>query len=342
MPRLTSLDAVMFPVDEWPLYVSVFERGRERRVRVPRKRALVDRDSGRVVGVVGPAYRLVTNREALALAYECCRSVFPDTEPSEWQPARVDAPSTAGHCRIDLAHNTTALDFSFVPPGERPEAFGPFIRVTNSYNGLRALGFDIGFYRKVCRNGLIAPESIVRFRFNHQRGALREAVQFRVARERLAQFTALFTDSLARLHACPVPAAHFLPLLRGVLMVRPPRRPDPGSVEAGDWAALAAHLREVCRRYARELGENAYALFNAITEFASHPPPNRCLHRDSHRLQQLAGAWLGAFNAASRRPGFSILGQVREFAIARAKADRARSQGSPVQGRLVPIAGAAG
>ena len=30
-----------------------------------------------------------------------------------------------------------------------------FIRLTNSYNGLRAPAFDIGFHRKVCKNGLI-------------------------------------------------------------------------------------------------------------------------------------------------------------------------------------------
>jgi hypothetical protein len=53
---------------------------------------------------------------------------------------------TAGHCFIDLVHNSAALDFTGVPVQGRPEAFGPFIRVTNSYNGLRALAFNIGFF----------------------------------------------------------------------------------------------------------------------------------------------------------------------------------------------------
>jgi len=73
----------------------------------------------------------------------------------------------AGYCHIDLIHNSAALDFTFVPPHQRPEAFGPFIRVTNSYNSLRALAFDIGFYRKVCKNGLIIPDTIIRFKFNN-------------------------------------------------------------------------------------------------------------------------------------------------------------------------------
>jgi hypothetical protein len=65
------------------------------------------------------------------------------TSSSEWEAKAVDAPSTGGHCCIDLVHNSTILDFSLVSPAGRPDVFGPFIRVTNSYNGLRALAFDI-------------------------------------------------------------------------------------------------------------------------------------------------------------------------------------------------------
>ena len=48
-------------------------------------------------------------------------------------------------------------------------------------------------------------------------------------------------------------------------------------------------------RHATDLGENAYAAFKAVTEFASHPPENRCVHRDRHSLQCLAGSWLTSF-----------------------------------------------
>ena len=51
--------------------------------------------------------------------------------------------------------------FSLVSPQGRPDVFGPFIRVTNSYNALRALVFDIGFFRKVCTNGLILRDAII-------------------------------------------------------------------------------------------------------------------------------------------------------------------------------------
>jgi hypothetical protein len=80
----------------------------------------------------------------------------------------------------------------------------------------------------------------------------------------------------------------------------------PGSREANDWAMLSAHITELCDRYARELGENAYAVFNAVTEFASHPPSNRHVHRERNSLQRLAGTWLSSFSQQCRQPAFNL------------------------------------
>lgn len=168
-----------------------------------------------VLGVVSRSYRLVTNREALEMAAQCCRAVFPETKASEWEVKAADAPATAGYCHIDLVHNSTALDFSFVAATDRPEAFGPFIRVTNSYNGLRALAFDIGYYRKVCRNGLILPGSIIRFKFVHSRRGIGETVNFDIAHDRLAKLKADLGDLFGTLRECKMPRADFGALVRG-------------------------------------------------------------------------------------------------------------------------------
>lgn len=213
---------------------------------------------------------------------------LPETKPGEWEVKAIDAPSTAGYCHIDLVHNSTALDFTFVQADQRPDAFGPFIRVTNSYNGLRALGFDIGFFRKVCKNGLIVPDTIIRFKFTHSRRDIGETIQFHIAHDRLSKFRTAFTDYLGNLRNCAVPRPQFEPLIRGVLLLRPPQPERLDTREAADWQALGSHLTEMSNRYAGELGDNAYATFNAITEFASHPPVNRCVHRDRNSLQRLA------------------------------------------------------
>lgn len=197
MPRLTNLDDVLFPVEEHPVFVSVTDKSTERRLAVPDKKAIVNRTTNRVLGVMSRDYRLVSNAEALDMAYKCCRTLFPETKPGEWEVKAIDAPSTAGYCHLDLLHNSTALDFNAVPAAQRPELFGPFIRVTNSYNGLRALRFDIGFYRKVCKNGLIIPDVIIRFEFPHLHRDIGKTIEFKVAHEQLAKFRTTFTDSLA-------------------------------------------------------------------------------------------------------------------------------------------------
>ena len=136
MARLTQLDDVIFPVEEHPVFVSVKTESGEHRLSVPAKKAIINSKSNRVLGVVSSGYRLVTNQQVLDWAYQCCRTVFPETKPQEWKVGATDAPETGGHCFIDLVHNSTVLDFSVVPAKDRPDNFGPFIRVTNSYNGL--------------------------------------------------------------------------------------------------------------------------------------------------------------------------------------------------------------
>ena len=60
--------------------------------------------------------------------------------------------------------------------------------------------------------------------------------------------------------------------------------------------SLSTHVRASCERYAAKLGENAYAVFNAITDFSSHPPANRSVCRERHSLQRLAGSWRSDFS----------------------------------------------
>jgi hypothetical protein len=306
MPRLTKLEDVWFPVEEYPIFAVAHRPSGERRLPVPDKKALVNSKTSRVLGVVSRDYQLVTNEQALEWARECYKTVFPKTQPAEWDVSATDAPSTGGHCRIDLVHRSATLDFADVRPGKRPQVFGPFIRVTNSYNGLRALAFDIGFYRKVCRNGLIAPDTIIRFTFSHQRRDLGSGIRFDVAHDRLEKLQARLGEYFAAVHTCSVPRVAFEPMLRGVLLLHRPATLKPNTREADDWEALQQHLRELSDRYALELGESAYGVLNAITDFASNPPANRHVHRDRHSLQRLAGTWLSEFSQTCQQPDFSL------------------------------------
>jgi len=313
MPRLTKIDDILFPVEVHPVFVGVKTKSAERFLSVSGKKAIVNARNNRVLGIVGKGYRLVTNKQALNWAYQCCQTVFPETKPAEWNVKTSDAPGTGGHCFIDLAHNSTALDFEFVPAKDRPDTFGPFIRVTNSYNGLRALSFDIGFYRKVCSNGMIIPESIIRFKFTHSQKDIGEAISFKVSQERLSEIKSSFNEYFEVLRACKISRSKFEPLFCGVLKIRKPKKMKPQSMMAVDWDALSQHIGALCGRYAEELGENAYAVFNAITEFSSHPPQNKCVHRERHSFQKLAGEWLSKFSKECSSTFFTLSSYFEEL-----------------------------
>lgn len=324
MARLNKIEDIDFLVSEHPVYVITGNGDREKRLLVRDKKALVNDRNQRVLGIVSQSYRVVSNAEAIDMAHQCCRAVFPETKEVEWQINQVDAPSTAGYCHIDLVHNTSLLEFKDVPPDQKPDIFGPFIRVTNSFNGLRALGFDIGFYRKVCKNGLILPETVIRFKFSHSRQEIGKTLRFQVEKSRLDQLKMTFTESVAQLRSCAVELPQFEPLVCAVLQLRPPKSVaaeglfdneivDSDKAAHPEWVALQKRLGDLNSRYANELGNNAYAAFNVVTEFASRPLINRCVRRDRHGMQRLAGAWLAGFNSACKQPGFSIANHLQKL-----------------------------
>ena len=303
MPRLHELDEVMFGVAMRPLYVRVGNQ------EVPARdsQAIVEMPSGRVVSVVGRGYRLVSHAEALGLAHACARAAFPETKPGEWQVASVDAPSTGGTCFIDLAHNSAALDFSGLAANDKPEVYGPFVRVTNSYNRTRALCFDIGYSRKVCKNGLILRSSLISFKMSHQRREIREAVKFEIAHDRLAKQKQDFQAFLARLQACAVPSNAIADFASDVLGFQAPPAdlPRPGARWTA-WETLRQQVAAASHRYEQDLGANAYAVLNVVTEFASRPPDNILVRRDRHSLQRRAGEWATQFSAKCAEERFNL------------------------------------
>ena len=303
MPRLHELQEVMFEVATRPLFVKVGNR------EVPARdsQAIVEFPSGRVLSVVGRGYKLVSHAEALGLAHDCARAAFPETKPGEWQVASVDAPSTGSTCFIDLAHNSAALDFSGLAANDKPEVYGPFVRVTNSYNRTRALCFDIGYSRKICKNGLIMKSSLISFKMNHQQREIREAVKFEIAHDRLAKQKQDFQAFLGRLRACPVPTTAISGFASDVLGFRPPLAALPRTdTRWAAWGALSQVVAEASRRYEQDLGANAYAVLNVVTELASRPPDNALVRCDRHALQRKAGEWASAFAAVCVEKEFDL------------------------------------
>ena len=314
MPRIISPDDLFFPVDTRPIYTRWGSGGSAREIPISGRLAVVNVMSNEVLGVVGKNYRLVTNHEACAYARKCAQAVFQDTAEDEWEIFAADAPKSGIYCHIDLRHKTGKLDFGYVMVGEReevPDAYGPYIRVTNSYNGQRALRFTIGCYRKVCKNGLTARGDLVSFSFAHTRDNIQSEIEFVVNHERVRGMQQEFKDSFDALRRYRFERKHGKGLVQAILAIRMPVKAKdddekPFNAFQRDWFRLDGYVDSLYTKYAVKLGDNAYAALQAATELASHPTENLCLRKDRNMLQRLAGEWLVDFRHRCQEKEFDL------------------------------------
>ena len=76
-----------------------------------------------------------------------------------------------------------------------------------------------------------------------------------------------------------------------------PKTPDDLSARREElFEPLKLDAEARVQKYAEEMGANAYALFNAVTDFASRPPGLRDFRRSQHSMQTQAGRWLREFD----------------------------------------------
>ena len=314
MRRITNPDELFFPVTTQPVYTRTADIHLGIEIPISNRRAVVNVSTNEVLGVVGKDYRLVTNREACAYARQCAKAVFPNTIEDEWETFSADAPQSGIYCHIDLRHRTTALDFNYVMVGTReevPDAYGPYIRVTNSYNGQRALRFAIGYYRKVCANGLTARDDIISFSFAHTRENIQTTIDFIVDHDRVQKMQRQFTDAFDALRLYIIDHQYGKELVKAALAIRMPQNAKEHENQnfnafQRDWFRLDGYIESLYTKYADKLGENSYAVLQAATELASHPIENLCLRKDKHTLQRLAGEWLIDFKEQCLEEEFTV------------------------------------
>jgi len=326
MARITSIDNLLFPTEEHPIFAHIRSTDGERRVRVPERKAIVNATTGNVIGVVSHDYKLVTNKEALDLGKRCCQDLFEDIKDKEWVVFKADAPSTGSYCHIDLIHKTFVMNFFDTP--QRKETYVPYVRVTNSYNALRALRFDVGFCRKLCSNGVVFESETISFRYSHTRDAMPANINFEIQKGKLKKMQNDFAAYISTLQNLAISAGDALNLLTAVIGI-----PDsaalelePGSKEQAEFDRLRAHVSGLVSDYRADLGDNAFSLFNAITDLASNPPQNRFLRKDVNAMQRAAGYWIRDFTGKCVAPGFAVPTYIAALRQTRAEQAKAASE----------------
>ena len=301
--RISDYRKLMFPVRTVNVFAELRDGVQASRQRIPGKKAIVNCTNDKVISVVSDEYQVVTNRDALDYGFRCCEAAFPDIPRSAWDVTSADAPLSGGHCHLDLAHNSALLRFDSVSAGQRPDTYGPFVRVANSYNRKRALGFTIGFMRKICSNGMIVPQSSISFSLDHNTRRMRERIEFETSRTQFQSLKTRFLAFLEPLQKCAIPTEFFRPISLLALRIPTPKDPSKRGQEA--WDDFNIYVQWLSEEYIHEVGENAYALLNVVSDLASRPSEAGLRRRERHSLQRLAGAWLAAFSSECKSVSFN-------------------------------------
>jgi hypothetical protein len=303
MKHTPSIQDLLFGVDQVPVEAVIGTNGHTRRITIPSKKALVNQHSGQILGVVSRDYRVVTNQEAVDLAREACRIAFPGVSPMEWEAKRASAPRTLSYAHIDLMHRTHVLNYYDTAVG-KDDPFTPFLRVTNSFNGARALRFDIGFMRKHCSNGVIFEEEVATIRASHSAEALAQ-LKVEIKSRSLPKMWEEFSQFLSRVRSIDMTPEQSNLALNTVLRLPDPKPDDKLSRKEG-LHTLSTDFSNRLTRYRTQLGPNAYAVFNTLTDIAARPPESVHFQKNRDTIEKRSGLWLKELACQSQVAGFDL------------------------------------
>jgi hypothetical protein len=295
-----TLQDALFAVEERPVGVGLrVGAGAEQVFQLQdRHKAIVDSTSGRVFAIVTRDYRLITNAEAIDLGRECFTRVFGADTGERMEFFNLVRSKSGSFCHIDFTVARTS-------PAREPEWLA-FLRVTNSYNRMRSLQFAVGLCRGICRNGVIFGKRSIEFRAPHVRREVERAMNFHLNFSSMEELRAEFEGWLGVLRRTKVAPEDLFPLTVDALALPLEARNWRGTGARARFAEAVEAVERVGARYRSELGDNAYAAFNLITDLASRPPKGLGSAASVDRLQRHAADWAERFSVEAASGDFVL------------------------------------
>ena len=307
-----------FPVTVRPAF---WMDARDKQHYIPGQKVLVDAERDYPLAVVSERYHLITNEEAYRMADVIVRGVFGGYTLGDFQCYNIMMPSTRSSCRMDfiIPHN------QFSAFGDRRESYTPFLRISNSYNRTLVLRYEIGFCRWICLNGCIFGKKSYTATFVHSLQKKQRSVYDAIAEARrtIGSIEDLWADmerKLTVLSGITVPFESALPVFCQVFGVPDVDKEEVSLSVAEKHVARAEHFLEQGRSYYGDLGPNAYALFNTLTDFASFPDGRSMTGTAVHGYQRKVGDWVDGLVAAAGARDFVFDETITNTARTSAKA----------------------
>lgn len=292
-----------FPVEEQPIFSA---RGK----RISGYKTIVDRTSDRPLSVVSEKYRLMRNEEAVHYADYVVQEIFEGKTIEDFKCFNIYMPKSMASCRIDLIvpHSFNNLF------GNTKEDWTPFVRISNSYNRTLALKYEIGFCRWICKNGMIFGQNGVTFSVTHNgKVSYREIDELiRKTRSRIGDARTLWNNfemKMEELKRIQISQSAALEIYCRVFDIKVNTESVTPLQKEGLFHR-AERIIELSDEYFNEMGDNAYAMMNVLTDYASFPvrPNSSTMNIDGY--QRRVGHWVDEFTMENRKSGFDLNGYI--------------------------------
>jgi len=299
MSRNTNINDLLFKVECKPVYLE------NQRHPLFGYKAVVGKfaNGGEAVfSVVSDNYQLISNVEAIEMGKEIHGRLFPGAKSDSFEIFNVIAAKTKGSCHIDIIDKNYTLNLW------AQEVYVPFVRIQNSYNKTLPLKFQIGFCRKLCNNGVVFEKDLVSISMAHTKPQFRNTDFTNINVSHLKKFEDDFINKTKKSLEVEIAQKYFLPLAAKVLNQNfnlAEKNEKKRKLIEQKLNEFIFAIENYTDNYiqTKKMGENAYAFFNVITDYASNV--EHAQSRATHDSQAKCGTWLNLLPTEIIKPNFS-------------------------------------
>lgn len=295
-----QINDVLFDVSLQEVYYNTQQPNTifKQQVTAPHYKAVINQHNGKIVSIVGNGYRLIPNKDALAMGMELFSGLYPHVNVDELIPYKVVAPASKASVHIDLIHKD--VNFSVW----EQEYWLPFLRVTNSYNRTYALAFEIGFVRKLCSNGVLFNKKSTKIKYVH---SISKALNLHNEVTKIGEVSEQFINQCKRIHEFVIPREMMFALVCHMLRLN--LKSPESKTKLMNLESLFDLTNTLTTKYSNGSQVNAYTALNVATDIVSHQHEYKNLngyYLNARSFYARPADWMEGFTAQIQNSNFTL------------------------------------